>query len=181
MLLEKNIMNITEIDKDNIEMDAFRIRVLTEESDLQMKKWVHNDSWKRIPRDVLALWYEDEIIGISGERKYKNNYVRVGSPQYLFRENRNTHRNSLLKPGGFMQHHVERHGSVFFSVHLYCPRMVANAENFYKRRVKQWGEELLYVDDIRWLGHHMFHGVEQAIFSLYIDDTDHLLDTILAE
>lgn len=144
-----------------------------------MYDWLDSKKIERIDQ-ILSIVHENRIVGISCEKIY-GNYLRIGSPQYVLNAYRSLYSHSLFRENGFFSKHLItaklKNLELFFSIHAYNKRMQLHAENFFKRRITT-NKNLYYIDDVKFLGIHRFHYVDQFIFTYNVTDTESLLNVI---
>ena len=146
-----------------------------------MYDWLDEKKLERIDR-VVAIIDDNNIVGISCEKVYETQYLRIGSPNYVLKPFRSVYPNSLFLKNGLFSEHIKRAEKesleIFFSIHVYNKRMKLHAENFYKRRISSDLKNLDYLDDVSFIGIHNFHYVPQHIFTYNVSDTSNLLKVI---
>lgn len=158
-------------------IDKFKSEVGPES---HMYNWLDAGKLCRISQ-VLCVVDNDEIVAVSCEKIY-GNYLRIGSPQYTLKSYRKKCRNILFKKDGFFPSHLTTakrdNLEIFFSVHAFDNRMKVHAENLYKRRISNNLKDLDFLDDVKFLGIHKFHNVDQYLFGYNVTSIDQLFSVI---
>jgi hypothetical protein len=175
-------MEIKRLDVNDLTFKEFVDNFKTEVGiDDRMYDWLDNKKLSRIS-NIICIIHNDQVVGVSCEKTYEGRYLRIGSPNYVLKPFRKVYPNSLFLKNGLFSKHIERaqkeNLEIFFSIHAYNKRMKLHAQNFYKRSISSDLKNLDYLDDVKFLGIHLFHFVPQHIFSYNVMNTQGLLETI---
>jgi len=157
--------DLVSIDKDhNWWVDNFNKKISED-------AWKYCDKkWKKVGFDNIEAIIEDNnIVGMSGCRKYKN-YLRTSMHLYLLKSVRAKYPGIKYLEGGWFQRHMKYANTnncsgMFFTVYAYSRKLQGLINNHRGKIISLVDKShLLYINDIHEKGEYIFNGVPQTFF-----------------